>query len=72
MTSPAAARERTGSLLGWLARIEHVTRPVADETREAFSRRWAELPEHIRTDAQTLGRAAVGCEGTHGVFPRCN
>ncbi|MGH9055652.1 MAG: radical SAM domain-containing protein [Acidimicrobiales bacterium] len=57
---------------GWLARVERVTRPVADGTRDAFARRWAELPAHIRTDAQTLGRAAVGCEGTHGVFPRCN
>lgn len=26
----------------------------------------------MRTRAQVLGRAAVGCEGTHGVFPRCN
>src|SRR6266545_387774 len=23
-------------------------------------------------DPQVLGRHAVGCEGTHGVFPRCN
>jgi hypothetical protein len=34
--------------------------------------RWAGLPEQVRTSAQALGRNAVGCEGTHGVFPRCN
>lgn len=48
------------------------TRPVDPETRAALDRRWAELPEAVRTDAQALGRNAVGCEGTHGVFPRCN
>ena len=48
------------------------TRPVADETRTALARRWAGLPNAARTPAQTLGRHAVGCEGTHGVFPRCN
>ncbi|MHB1488097.1 MAG: radical SAM domain-containing protein [Acidimicrobiales bacterium] len=58
--------------LGWLSRVERVTRPVEDETRAVLARRWAELPEHVRTEAQTLGRMAVGCEGTHGVFPRCN
>jgi hypothetical protein len=26
----------------------------------------------VRTPGQTLGRHGVGCEGTHGVFPRCN
>ncbi len=35
-------------------------------------RRWHELPDHVKTPAQTLGRQAVGCEGTHGVFPKCN
>ncbi len=39
---------------------------------DALARRWAELPDAVRTPAQTLGRHAVGCEGTHGVFPRCN
>jgi hypothetical protein len=45
---------------------------MSEASRTALARRWAELPEHARTDAQTLGRVAVGCEGTHGVFPRCN
>jgi hypothetical protein len=38
----------------------------------ALTRRWAELPGHVRTPAQLLGRRTTGCEGTHGVFPRCN
>ncbi|MEO6496950.1 MAG: radical SAM domain-containing protein, partial [Solirubrobacteraceae bacterium] len=37
-----------------------------------MERRWADLPAGVRTDAQLLGRRSVGCEGTHGVFPRCN
>ena len=50
----------------------HRTAPVPAENREALDRRWAELPDSARTPAQLLGRHAVGCEGTHGVFPRCN
>lgn len=56
----------------WIRRLEVVTRPVSNETRQAMARRWAELPAAIRTPAQALGRHGVGCEGTHGVFPRCN
>ena len=48
------------------------TRPVHPDTEEALTRRWAELPEGARTPAQLLGRRTPGCEGTHGVFPRCN
>ncbi len=48
------------------------TRPVHPDTEAALARRWAELPAAARTDAQLLGRRTVGCEGTHGVFPRCN
>jgi hypothetical protein len=59
-------------VLGWLRRLERATRPVDPETRAALERRWAELPVGARTPAQTLGRAGSGCEGTHGVFPRCN
>ncbi|ROO51983.1 hypothetical protein EDC02_6876 [Micromonospora sp. Llam0] len=55
-----------------LRRWERVTRPVDPELAAALARRWAELPEHVRTQAQLLGRNALGCEGTHGVFPRCN
>lgn len=48
------------------------TRPVRPETAATLARRWAELPESARTPAQSLGRHAVGCEGTQGVFPRCD
>ena len=50
----------------------HRTAPVPAESRAALDRRWAELPASARTPSQVLGRQAVGCEGTHGVFPRCN
>src|SRR5918912_546577 len=60
------------TLRAWLAALERATRPVPDELRAALDRRWAELPAHVRTPAQALGRHSTGCEGTHGVFPRCN
>ncbi len=56
----------------WLRWLRSATRPVHPDTRTALDRRWAELPDTARTPAQTLGRHAVGCEGTHGVFPKCN
>ena len=52
--------------------IEMTTRPIQPESKAALEQRWAELPEHVKTPGQLLGRAAVGCEGTHGVFPKCN
>lgn len=55
-----------------LREFELATRPIHPETRVALDRRWAELPEHAKTPEQLLGRCAVGCEGTHGVFPKCN
>jgi hypothetical protein len=48
------------------------TRPVHPQTEAALARRWSELPAGAQTASQTLGRHAVGCEGTHGVFPKCN
>jgi len=55
-------------LRGWWER----TRPVSRLHARALARRWAELPESARTPAQLVGRHALGCEGTHGVFPKCN
>lgn len=52
--------------------LEINTRAVHPQTQAVLDERWANLPDHIRTPAQALGRNAVGCEGTHGVFPRCN
>lgn len=57
-----------GRLRAWWRR----SRPVDPEFAAALARRWAELPAVARTAAQVIGRHAVGCEGTHGVFPRCN
>lgn len=55
-----------------IRRLWRESRPVHPDTKAALGRRWAELPTAARTDAQLLGRRTVGCEGTHGVFPRCN
>jgi hypothetical protein len=55
----------------WRA-VELVTRPVHPDLEAALARRWDALPPHVKTPAQALGRRTMGCEGTHGVFPRCN
>jgi hypothetical protein len=52
--------------------IEILTRPVHPDLERALARRWEELPAHARHPAQAIGRRTAGCEGTHGVFPRCN
>ena len=59
-------------IVAFLRGLELLTRPVQPESKMALKRRWEELPDHVKTPAQLLGRAAVGCEGTHGVFPKCN
>ncbi len=56
----------------WLRQVERRTRPRDPEFEAAMARRWASLPETARTPGQVLGRHGVGCEGTHGVFPKCN
>lgn len=53
-------------------RILERTDPVHPETVAVMRRRWAGLPATAKSPAQTVGRIGVGCEGTHGVFPRCN
>lgn len=55
----------------WRA-LEAATRPVHPDTETTLARRWAELPAHVKTGNQALGRRTNGCEGTHGVFPRCD
>lgn len=55
-----------------LARIDRITRPVDSDLERALARRWQELPARVRVPAQALGRRTAGCEGTHGVFPRCD
>src|SRR5215208_2240574 len=55
-----------------LRALEVATRPMAPDLVSALQRRWEALPDRARTPAQALGRRTVGCEGTHGVFPRCD
>jgi len=47
-------------------RVEVVTRPVHPDLEVALRRRWEELPAHVKTPAQALGRRTMGCEGTQG------
>jgi hypothetical protein len=61
-----------GAFVASLRRVEEATRPAQPEMLHALRRRWEELPDHVRHPAQLLGRRGLGCEGTHGVFPRCN
>ncbi|MBO8202258.1 radical SAM domain-containing protein [Streptomyces smyrnaeus] len=60
------------SIVARLRAAARATRPVDPEFAAVLKRRWEELPETARTPGQLLGRHAVGCEGTHGVFPKCN
>jgi len=53
-------------------RLERATRPVHPVTERVLAERWAALPPGVRTAQQVVGRHAVGCEGTHGVFPKCD
>jgi hypothetical protein len=55
-----------------LRALEIHTRPEHPDLTAALERRWAELPAHVRQPNQMLGRRMTGCEGTHGVFPKCN
>ena len=63
---------RDSGLRARLRRLEIRTRPVDAASAAAAGRRWAELPDHVKTDGQLIGRRSTGCEGTHGVFPACD
>jgi hypothetical protein len=69
---PAAMKALKSAVKRCWSGLNEATRPVNPELVLALSRRWEELPEATRTPAQLLGRRTTGCEGTHGVFPRCN
>jgi MoaA/NifB/PqqE/SkfB family radical SAM enzyme len=75
MKTPPASRSRTlvRSTFGrWWHQLDVATRIVDPATDAAFAKRWDELPDRAKTDAQILGQASIGCEGTHGVFPKCD
>lgn len=59
-------------MIGPLRRLDRATRLAHPHVERAMAERWANLPEHARTPSQMLGQRFLGCEGTHGVFPRCN
>ena len=61
-----------GRILDKLRQLELATRTVDPEVADALERRWDEMPEHARTANQTMGRHTTACEGTHGVFPKCD
>jgi hypothetical protein len=63
---------RAGAAAMTLRRLERVTRPKDPELERLLRQRWDSLPEHVRVPGQALGRRTMGCEGTHGVFPRCD
>lgn len=72
MIGPRRTTSGATTVMNWWRRLAAATRPVDPELAAALSARWRELPDHVRTAAQLLGRRTAGCEGTHGVFPRCN
>ncbi len=60
------------SVLEKLREVEVRTRPEHPDLTAALTARWDDLPAHVKTANQMLGRRTSGCEGTHGVFPRCD
>jgi hypothetical protein len=70
--APNIAHGDRAPFAAWIREFELRTRPIHPESRTALAKRCSELPEHIKTPNQMLGRAALGCEGTQGVFPKCN
>jgi hypothetical protein len=70
---PGAGRELTVGVMARIRQVALAARQSGDpEFAAAMARRWAELPETARTPGQVLGRHGVGCEGTHGMFPKCD
>ena len=60
------------SIAARLRDFELRTKPVDPHTAEALQRRWDKLPAAQQIPSQVLGRRTTGCEGTHGVFPKCD
>jgi hypothetical protein len=60
------------SLLDRVRAFEIATRPEHPDLTRALADRWQSLPAHVKQPNQMLGKRMSGCEGTHGVFPRCN
>lgn len=61
-----------GAVVISLRGLERLTRPKDPELETLLRARWDALPAAVRVPGQALGRRTMGCEGTHGVFPRCD
>ena len=72
MKNSITDRLRALSITEALTDLEYRTRPVDPQTAAALARRWDALPESQKIPSQVLGRRTTGCEGTHGVFPKCD
>lgn len=46
--------------------------PISAERRRLNEERWTLLPEHLRTEQQTMGRGHHSCGATYGVMERCD
>lgn len=69
---PELASNRRRPWSRGLRAAEEATRIIDPETEAAFVARWATFPGRARNDAQIIGRLSGGCEGAHGVFPKCD
>ncbi|PXF48034.1 hypothetical protein BWQ96_02225 [Gracilariopsis chorda] len=58
------------AILRSMRHYERLTRPASRPNLD--SSRFDLLPHHVKTPSQMLGTLSPGCEGTKGVFPRCN
>lgn len=68
-----ATRKRIDSLKRFLVELEAYTRPGSVAGAEgAMKNRYDKLPKSVQGASQMLGRLSPGCEGTNGVFPKCN
>lgn len=61
---------RITALYSALRTLEQLSRPSTPPP--GGPSRYEQLPPHVKTPSQMLGRLSLGCEGTKGVFPRCN
>lgn len=67
-SASSSPSHRLARLRQALITLELLTRPG----RPSSSARYDALPAHVKTPSQMLGRLSPGCEGTQGVFPKCN
>ncbi len=68
-TAAILGLDELGSRLGVL---ERASRPEPPALAEALRRRRESFPAWASSAAQSIGARTLGCEGTHGVFPKCN